>query len=59
MLWCWGARQCCRGVSQRDPGGGLHHDGDGPRLGGVSGRREGGAALRRTKPGLPAAAGGV
>lgn len=59
MLWCWWARQRCRGVSQRDPGGGLHHDGDRPRLGGVSGRREGGAALRRTKPGLPAAAGGV
>lgn len=52
-------RQRGRGVPQRDLGGGVHHDGDGARLGGGSGRRQVGEAVRRTQPGLPAAAGGV
>ena len=51
--------QCGRGVPQRDAGGGLHHDGDGPRLGGVAGGGEGGQAVRGAEPGLPAAAEGV
>ncbi|XP_068175617.1 uncharacterized protein [Antennarius striatus] len=46
-------------VPQRDPGGGLHHDGDRARLGGVPGGGEGGAPVCRPQPGLPAPAGRV
>lgn len=51
--------QCGRSVPQCDSGGGLHHDGNGARLGGVSGSGEGGPAVCGAQPGLPPAAGGV
>ncbi|XP_035990146.1 uncharacterized protein LOC105932859 isoform X2 [Fundulus heteroclitus] len=57
------ARVCAcqrgRSVPQRHPGGGLHHDGDRTRVGGVPGGHQGRPAVRRSQPGLPAAAGGV
>lgn len=61
LAWCCEApcSQCCRSVPQCHSGGGLHHDGDGSRLGGISGGGEGGSALRGAEPGLPPAAGGV
>ncbi|XP_016536633.1 dual specificity protein phosphatase 22-B isoform X2 [Poecilia formosa] len=46
-------------VPQRNLGGGLHHDSDGTRLGGVPGGGPGCPAVCGPQPGLPAAAGGV
>lgn len=51
--------QCCRSVPQCNSGGGLHHDGDGAWLGGVSGGGASGSAVCGAQSGLPAPAGGV